>query len=116
MNPVTVLHETMRAAGDSRLTKWHQALVEKGKITESYDDDIAKDIASRDQLQRQVDELAPDVENYEARAELEEQVSHHHARTLANCSANSEAGSQTRPRVRAGEGGGSGEEEGSLGG
>ncbi|EKC98079.1 nucleus protein [Trichosporon asahii var. asahii CBS 8904] len=73
MNPVTVLHETMRAAGDSRLTKWHEALVEKGKVTESYDDDIAKDIAARDQLQRQVDELAPDVENYEARAELEAQ-------------------------------------------
>lgn len=80
MNPVTVLHETMRAAGDSRLTKWHAALVESGNVTASYDDDIAKDIASRDQLQRQVDELAPDVENYEARTELENQVSSRFAR------------------------------------
>ncbi len=30
MLPVTVLKETMRAAGDPRLTKWHESLVEKG--------------------------------------------------------------------------------------
>lgn len=75
MNPVTVLKETMRAAGDSRLERWHDSLVEKGKVAMSFEDDIAKDIATRDQLQRQVDELAPDVENFEARAELEHQVS-----------------------------------------
>lgn len=31
MAPVTVLKETMRAAGDPRLTKWHEKLVDKGK-------------------------------------------------------------------------------------
>ena len=30
MAPITVLKETMRAAGDPRLTRWHEALVEKG--------------------------------------------------------------------------------------
>lgn len=96
MNPVTVLHETMRAAGDSRLTRWHESLVERGKVTASIDDDIAKDIASRDQLQRQVDELAPDVENYEARAELEDQVCVLLLDSLADGSAITEAGHQTR--------------------
>lgn len=31
MAPVTVLKETMRAAGDPRLTKWHEKLIDKGK-------------------------------------------------------------------------------------
>lgn len=31
MNPVTVLKETMRAAGDSRLSQWHEELVEFGR-------------------------------------------------------------------------------------
>jgi hypothetical protein len=30
MAPITVLKETMRAAGDPRLSKWHEALIEKG--------------------------------------------------------------------------------------
>jgi hypothetical protein len=30
MAPVTVLQETMRAAGDPRLSRWHQELCEKG--------------------------------------------------------------------------------------
>jgi len=30
MVPVIVLKETMRAAGDPRLTRWHETLVEKG--------------------------------------------------------------------------------------
>lgn len=30
MNPVTVLKETMRAAGDPRLSQWHEELVECG--------------------------------------------------------------------------------------
>ena len=30
MAPITVLKETMRAAGDPRLSKWHESLIEKG--------------------------------------------------------------------------------------
>jgi len=30
MAPVTVLKETMRAAGDPRLSRWHEELCEKG--------------------------------------------------------------------------------------
>jgi len=38
MNPVDVLRETMRSAGDSRLSEWHAQLSEYGKEVKEFDD------------------------------------------------------------------------------
>jgi hypothetical protein len=69
-----ILKETMRAAGDPRLTAWYEALIEKGSEKRLLDDKLEYDVTRRDQLQIQVDNLAPDVRSYEAREEQEFQV------------------------------------------
>ncbi|WVQ72935.1 hypothetical protein IAR50_002497 [Cryptococcus sp. DSM 104548] len=79
MDAVTVLKETMRAAGDPRLTKWHEKLIEKGTKASALEKDLEQHIASRDKSQGQVDTLAPDVEHVREREqrEFEQEVLQH---------------------------------------
>lgn len=77
MAPPLTLKETMRAAGNPRLTEWHEKLVTKGAEKRALDDKLLSDTSRRDQLQAQVDSLAPDVQHYERRKDQEFQVSHH---------------------------------------
>lgn len=37
MNPITVLKETMRAAGNPQLTQWHTELIENGSVTKTLE-------------------------------------------------------------------------------
>lgn len=37
MNPITVLKQTILAAGDSRLTGWHEDLIKKGEEAKIMD-------------------------------------------------------------------------------
>lgn len=76
MSPPLTLKETMRAAGNPRLTEWHQHLVVKGNEKKVLDEKVTGDIIRRDQLRSQVDSLAPDVEHFENRQNQEFQVSH----------------------------------------
>lgn len=75
MAPPQTLKETMRAAGNPRLTEWHSHLVNKGNEKKVLDEKVAGDIIRRDQIQSQVDNLAPDVEHFENRQNQELQVS-----------------------------------------
>lgn len=74
MSPPLTLKETMRAAGDPRLTEWHQQLVVKGDEKKKLEERLVTDISRRDQVQGQLDQLAPEVERFENRQELEMQV------------------------------------------
>lgn len=76
----------MRAAGNPRLTEWHQALVTKGNEKKVLDEKVAGDIIRRDQVQIQVDSLAPDVEHFENRKAQEFHVSYTGA--ISRCSFN----------------------------
>ncbi|KAL1408377.1 Structural maintenance of chromosomes protein 5 [Vanrija albida] len=71
MNSTYVLKETMLAAGDSRMTKWHEKLITRGDAAKDVDGELATNMQKRDQLQAQVTELAPEVRYYERRQELE---------------------------------------------
>ncbi|WOO77751.1 Structural maintenance of chromosome0s protein 5 [Vanrija pseudolonga] len=71
MNPEFVLKETMLAAGDSRMTEWHEKLITRGGEAKDVDSALAVNMQKRNQLQTQVDALAPDVRSYEQRKELE---------------------------------------------
>ena len=75
MAPVTVLRETMRAAGDPRLTSWHEQLREKGAKCNAFEESLDKDIAERNRLQEIVDRMEPEVRHYQAREEQEKEVS-----------------------------------------
>jgi hypothetical protein len=74
MNPIDVLRETMRSAGDSRLSKWHGLLSEYGKEAKTIDGALNTAINQRDNLQVQVNELEPDVRNHTRRQDLEQEV------------------------------------------
>ncbi|ORX40221.1 putative nucleus protein [Kockovaella imperatae] len=74
MAPVTVLKETMRAAGDPRLTKWHETLKDKGATLQSIEDVQDRDVAKRDELQKQVDRMEPDVRNLRERADQQQRL------------------------------------------
>jgi len=75
MSPPLTLKETMRAAGDPRLTEWHQKLIVKGNEKKSLDEKLNVDVAKRDQIQMQMDKIRPDVEQFENRQEKEKEVS-----------------------------------------
>jgi SOS response regulatory protein OraA/RecX len=75
MSPPLTLKETMRAAGDPRLTDWHQKLVSKGIEKKALDEKLNTDIARRDQVKMQMDKIQPDVEQFETRQEKEKEVS-----------------------------------------
>jgi SOS response regulatory protein OraA/RecX len=75
MSPSLTLKETMRAAGDPRLTDWHQKLVSKGIEKKALDEKLNTDIARRDQVKMQMDKIQPDVEQFETRQEKEKEVS-----------------------------------------
>jgi SOS response regulatory protein OraA/RecX len=75
MSPPLTLKETMRAAGDPRLTEWHQKLVSKGIEKKALDEKLNTDIARRDQVKMQMDKIQPDVEQFETRQEKEKEVS-----------------------------------------
>lgn len=74
MAPPLTLRETMRAAGNPNLTKWHKGLVDKGAQKKILDEKVLSDASKRDRLQAQVNSLAPDVEHYENRQNQEFQV------------------------------------------
>ena len=75
MAPPLTLRETMRAAGDPHLTEWHEKLIEKGQEKKTLDEKVLENVVRRDQVQAQVDILAPDVEHFENRQHQEIQVS-----------------------------------------
>jgi hypothetical protein len=75
MSPPLTLKETMRAAGDPRLTEWHRNLVAKGNEKKILQEKLNGDISRRDQIQAQIDKIQPDVEQYENRQEQEKEVS-----------------------------------------
>jgi len=75
MSPPLTLKETMRAAGDPRLTEWHQKLVTRGIEKKALDEKLNTDIARRDQVKTQMDKIQPDVEQFETRQEKEKEVS-----------------------------------------
>ncbi|WWC62417.1 uncharacterized protein I303_105013 [Kwoniella dejecticola CBS 10117] len=79
MAPEVVLTETMRAAGDPRLTKWHENLVEKGAKSKEIASTLEGHITQRDGLQTRVDGLAPDVEHVQEREarEMEAEILRH---------------------------------------
>ena len=90
MAPITVLRETMRAAGDPRLSKWHETLIEKGAklrkisavcvsqlttlVTGAHAQDLENDLQKQDNLQNDVARIEPDVEHYLQRAQQEREV------------------------------------------
>ncbi|BEJ13844.1 hypothetical protein CspHIS471_0310180 [Cutaneotrichosporon sp. HIS471] len=74
MNPVTVLKETMRAAGDPHLSQWHEDLVANGKAAREVETSLTAKTQRRDTLRRQVDELEPEVRNYERQQDLKKQL------------------------------------------
>ncbi|KAL7423200.1 Structural maintenance of chromosomes protein 5 [Cryptotrichosporon argae] len=71
MNPGFVLTETMRAAGDSRLSEWYEKLKEKGEKARSVQEVLEREVKARNRLQSQVDGLAPDVRNFNNLRDLE---------------------------------------------
>ncbi|WWC70626.1 uncharacterized protein I206_104577 [Kwoniella pini CBS 10737] len=79
MAPEVVLKETMRAAGDPRLTKWHENLVEKGARSKEIAITLEGHITQRDTWQTRADALAPDVEHVQEREarELEAEILRH---------------------------------------
>ncbi|WVF69320.1 hypothetical protein IAT40_004096 [Kwoniella sp. CBS 6097] len=74
MAPVAVLKETMRAAGDPRLTKWHESLCEKGVNAKDLQASLEGHTAARDRLQTQADSLAPDVAHVQERESREKEA------------------------------------------
>ncbi|OCF43921.1 hypothetical protein I317_02191 [Kwoniella heveanensis CBS 569] len=74
MAPVAVLKETMRAAGDPRLTKWHESLCEKGVTAKQIQASLEGHTAARDRLQTQADSLAPDVAHVQERESREKEA------------------------------------------
>jgi chromosome segregation ATPase len=75
MNPQQLLRETQRAAGDKRLTEWHDTLIESGKEMRELAEKLASD---RERLQTQVErnqQLERDVERFNARKTIERDVS-----------------------------------------
>jgi len=93
MAPDTVLKETIRTAGDPRLTRWHETLVEKGAKAKELEavglpvthtspayllrQSLEKDVERRDLLRSQVDRLEPQVRNFRARQDQEIEVTYY---------------------------------------
>jgi len=75
MSPPLTLKETMRAAGDPRLTEWHQKLVSKGNEKKKLEENLNTDISKRDQVLTQMAAIRPDVEQFNSRQEKEKEVS-----------------------------------------
>lgn len=75
MSPPLTLKETMRAAGDPRLSEWHEKLVSTGIEKKALDEKLNTDVVRRDQIKTQMDKIQPDVEQFENRQEMEKEVS-----------------------------------------
>lgn len=74
MDAPTLLHETEKAAGDSQLYFWHEKLNKLGKEVRVLSDELDKEKKDRDHEQGRNDTLSRDVERYEERRRLEDEV------------------------------------------
>lgn len=119
MQPDVVLRETMRAAGDPRLTDWHEKLVQKGaklRETESVRNagcylapeltfdpqDLGPNIDKRNNLQQSVNRMEPDVRRFHEREERQMQASDRFPRSdcqLINASVSN--AQDVHPRIQA---------------
>ncbi|KAJ7691405.1 P-loop containing nucleoside triphosphate hydrolase protein [Mycena rosella] len=74
MTPVALLRETQRAAGDARLTQWHDTLVEEGRGLKTLVETIRAETASVRQLQDRNDGIERDVQRYRERKRIEQTI------------------------------------------
>ncbi|VDC05841.1 unnamed protein product [Peniophora sp. CBMAI 1063] len=74
MTPQALLRETERAAGDDRLTSWHDTLINAGKERKELTELLAGDQKQLDTLQERNATLERDVQRFKERKEIEEAI------------------------------------------
>ncbi|KAJ7078123.1 P-loop containing nucleoside triphosphate hydrolase protein [Mycena belliarum] len=74
MTPVQLLRETQRAAGDPRLTQWHETLISAGTELKKITDAIKTETASMVQLQERNENIERDVQRYRERKKIEHSI------------------------------------------
>ncbi|KAJ7098489.1 P-loop containing nucleoside triphosphate hydrolase protein [Mycena belliarum] len=74
MTPVQLLRETQRAAGDPRLTQWHETLISEGTELKKITNAIKTETASMVQLQERNENIERDVQRYRERKKIEHSI------------------------------------------
>ncbi|KAJ6604030.1 hypothetical protein B0H10DRAFT_2229461 [Mycena sp. CBHHK59/15] len=74
MSPRELLRETQRAAGDERLTSWHDVLIGAGKELKDVTEAIKMETASVRQLRERNEGIENDVQRYRDRKRIEHAI------------------------------------------
>ncbi|KAJ7095537.1 hypothetical protein C8R44DRAFT_813419 [Mycena epipterygia] len=74
MTPTELLRQTELAAGDPRLTQWHQTLIGSGKEFKKLTETIRSETATMRQLQERNENIERDVQRYRERKKIEHTI------------------------------------------
>ncbi|KAJ3719185.1 hypothetical protein C8R42DRAFT_628654 [Lentinula raphanica] len=74
MSPQQLLKETQKAAGDTNLTRWHEALIDAGKQSSVLKEKIASDQSQLTQMQARNAAIEREVDRYRERRKIEEMI------------------------------------------
>ncbi|KAJ7692435.1 P-loop containing nucleoside triphosphate hydrolase protein [Mycena rosella] len=74
MTPVALLRETQRAAGDERLTQWHDTLIDAGHNLKTLVETIRAEAGTMRQLQDRNENIERDVQRYRERKRIEHAI------------------------------------------
>ncbi|KAG6844359.1 hypothetical protein H0H87_007540 [Tephrocybe sp. NHM501043] len=74
MSPQELLRETQRAAGDERLTKWHDTLINDGKQLKALVQNLEDESKQLRQMQERNEGIERDVQRYRERKNIEAMI------------------------------------------
>lgn len=74
MDPPKLLIETQRAAGNPNLSSWHEQLIELGAEFREVQGQLNRDQEEQNNLEQRNEVLGRDVERYEQRKQIEEEI------------------------------------------
>ncbi|KAF7312005.1 Purine nucleoside phosphorylase [Mycena indigotica] len=75
MSPIGLLRETENAAGDDRMSQWHDMLIQDGKKLKTLTEAVEKDSTQMNQLQERNNQIERDVQRYKERKDIELKIS-----------------------------------------
>lgn len=87
MAPPQLLKETQKAAGDERLPKWHNKLIDLGKTYRELVEKLEAEEEESQHLEERNAVLERDVRRYEERRRIENRVRFHQTRCRCSVSA-----------------------------
>ncbi|EIW76265.1 P-loop containing nucleoside triphosphate hydrolase protein [Coniophora puteana RWD-64-598 SS2] len=74
MSPQQLLRETQRAAGDSRLTNWHDTLINSGKEHKQLQEKMTDEQNTLKVMQDRNNQLEREVQRYQERMRIEKEI------------------------------------------